>query len=91
MHNLDQFTGLLVGIIGWAATASLLLNSPHVTAGSQRVMLVFTWLVWTVPAFDALVYRGFMAAETAMRTGATLTLLLSLVVLLPVASRKNNS
>jgi uncharacterized membrane protein len=80
MEVLTQYTVLLIGIIGWAATSGLISNASQINAWPRRMLIMFTWLLWTVPAFDVMVYQGWLNAEKAVFYGTTLTIALALVI-----------
>jgi hypothetical protein len=69
-----QSPNLLLGLIGWAATAKLLIDMADLTIWQRRLMTLFTWLLWMVPAFDVTVYQGQMNTDTAFTYGFTLSI-----------------
>lgn len=73
MEALSQSPGLFLGLIGWAATAKLLCDASMITPVQRRAMLIFTWMLWMIPAFDATVYQGLLSADAAVTYGVTLT------------------
>jgi hypothetical protein len=80
MEAISQAPGLFLGLIGWAATAKLIVDSADTTEWQQRALVVFSWMLWMIPAFDATVYQGLLAADTAVTYCATLTGALIFVV-----------
>ncbi len=80
MDGLAQIQGLLIGLIGWAATVVLTLNSTKLTGADQRAMIVFSWTLWMIPALGALVYRNLLAINEAAFYCIGTTLLLGIAV-----------
>lgn len=81
MANIYSLQSILVGLMGWAATALLVMNASRLTNNDRRAMVVCSWMLWMIPAFGALVYRGLMTTDAAaLYCGAT-TLCLALVVI----------
>jgi hypothetical protein len=74
-----QLDGLLIGIIGWAATILLTTNSTKLSALEQRAMVVCSWGAWMLPAAGTLVYREIIATETAIVFCFVTTLLMGVV------------
>ncbi len=73
MDALSEAPGLFLGLIGWAATAKIIYDSATITAWQQRALVVFTWMLWMIPAFDATVYQGLLEADAAVTYCATMT------------------
>lgn len=80
METLFYAPSFLLGLIGWAATVKLILDMPELAPIKQHVMIVFTWLLWMVPAFDVLVYQGMITSDTAVSYGGAMTVLPALFV-----------
>ncbi len=80
MELLSQSPGPLIGLIGWAASALVILGATRLTIVQQRVMLMFTWLLWMIPAFDTLVYRGLLPADAAVVYCGGMTVALALII-----------
>lgn len=80
MENLQHLTSLLIGLIGWAATTSLLCDTPQMQEWPRRGLIVFTWMLWIIPAFDSMVYQGLIQANIAVTYTAATTLALAVVV-----------
>ncbi len=64
---------ILLGVIGWAATARLIFDTTELSPLHQRLLIVFTWLLWMVPAFDVTVYQGLITSELAVPYGSAMT------------------
>ncbi len=79
MELLTESPSLVLGLIGWAATAKLFYDS-DLAAWQRRVMIVFTWLLWMIPAFDVTVYLGLMPSHTAVTLCAGMTMVLAMLV-----------
>ncbi len=65
MELLDHMPGLLLGLIGWAATLLALENATRLTINDRRAMLVCSWTVWMLPGFGTLVMRGVISIDAA--------------------------
>jgi uncharacterized membrane protein len=81
MEIVYQIQGVLIGLIGWAATALLTMSSSKLNAPEQRAMMVCAWAVWMIPAAGALVYRGLITADTAVIYCGTTTVLLAVLAM----------
>lgn len=77
---ITESPGLILGVIGWAATASIILDASWMGPWQRRLLVVFTWMLWIVPAFDATVYQGSMAADVAITYCVAMTAVLVFVV-----------
>lgn len=82
MEVLAQIQGLLIGLIGWAATALLTLGSSRLSPAEQRAMIVFCWTLWMIPALGALVYRNLLEINAAALYCGVTTVVLALLVTL---------
>lgn len=89
MDMLSQVPGLFLGVIGWAATAKLIYGSSLTGFWQRSALIVFTWMLWMVPAFDIIVYQGLMPAETAVTYCATMTGALAFVISLGALGRRS--
>ncbi len=78
----EQFLSpiLWLGIVGWAATAKLVLDSVRLTVLQQRVMIILTWILWMVPAFDIAVYRGIVPSESALSYASTMMIIPTILI-----------
>ncbi len=72
-----------LGLLGWAATTKLIMDLKELTPAKQRLMVLFTWMLWMVPAFDILVYRGLLNSDTAIAYGNAMTVLPVIFISLP--------
>ncbi len=86
METIAQSPGLFLAIIGWAATAWLVLDAKGLHIWQRGGLLLATWMVWLIPALDVVVYQGAMSGSTAIAYGGTLTGALVFVVLLSLLS-----
>jgi hypothetical protein len=80
MELLFNAPSLLIGLIGWAATAAVCVDSPRTTAAQRRVLIILGWLIWMIPAFNTLVRRGMLTADTATIACGGISVALTLVV-----------
>lgn len=78
--ELLQSPSFLLGLIGWAATAKLIFDAMELSPLQQRAMVVFTWMLWMVPAFDIIVYQGLISSNTALVYGSAVTALPAVLV-----------
>lgn len=79
---------LWLGLIGWAATAKLIFDYNQFSPLQQRLLIVFTWLLWMVPAFDVMVYQGLMETRVAMSYGTTMSVMPMVLIALPGQASK---
>ncbi|NJL04025.1 MAG: hypothetical protein HC911_03720 [Chloroflexaceae bacterium] len=91
MEALSNAPGIFIGLIGWAATALILLEVRGVNFWQRRFLIVSAWMLWMVPAFDAVVYQGLLPADMAMQYGAMMTGLVLFVVSLSVFTHGTRS
>jgi hypothetical protein len=87
MELLDHLPGLLLGLIGWAATILALESATGLTINDRRAMTVCSWMVWMLPGFGTLVMRGVMSIDAAALTVALTTIALGIIVLLGARAR----
>lgn len=81
MATLFPLQSILLGLMGWAAMSLAVMNASRLTDNDRRVMVVFSWMLWMIPALGALVYRGVISTNTAaIYCGAT-TLTLGAIVI----------
>ena len=79
MDVLMQIQGLLIGLIGWAATAMMIVGSSRLNVNEQRAMIVCSWALWMIPAMGSLVYRGVISTDTAVIACGTSTIILAVM------------
>lgn len=84
METLAQAPGLVLALIGWAATTMLLCDARSLRLWSKAALIVFTWMLWMIPAFDIVVHHGIMAADMAIAFCGMMTATLAFVVSLTV-------
>jgi hypothetical protein len=87
MDALAGSPSLLLGLMGWAATVSLLNESKRLAVWQRRTMIIFTWMLWMIPAFDATVYQGLLSTEAAILYCGTLTMAIVLFISLTALRR----
>ena len=84
MELFYQLQGVLIGLIGWAATAILTMGSTRLNEIEQKALIVCSWALWMIPAMGALVYRGLMTMNTALLFCGATTVILGLMASLSV-------
>ncbi len=89
MEVLAQAPGLFLGLIGWAATAKLLSESSITNIWQRAALIVFTWMLWMIPAFDIVVYHGLMPADMAVTYCGALTGALIFIVSITILARRS--
>ncbi len=80
MEALSSAPGIFIGLIGWAATALVLLEVSGVNFWQRRFLIIAAWMLWMFPAFDAVVYQGLLSADMAVQYGGILTGIVLFVV-----------
>ncbi len=73
---------ILIGLIGWAATAVLALGSRRLSFIEQRAVIVCSWLVWMIPGFGAFVRSGWLTIDAAALYIGLSTLILAVLFLI---------
>jgi uncharacterized membrane protein len=88
MTMISSLQSILLGLMGWSATALLIINASRLTMNDRRAMTICSWMVWMIPAFGALVYHGVITTNTAaLYCGATTLCLALLVIVTTVRQR----
>jgi hypothetical protein len=87
MELLDHTSGLLLGLMGWAATLLALEGAAGLTVNDRRAMTVCSWMVWMLAGFGTLVMRGVLSIDTAALTVTFSTIALGIIVLLGARAR----
>ncbi|MBP1464711.1 hypothetical protein EYB53_003205 [Candidatus Chloroploca sp. M-50] len=87
MEMLSDLQSILIGLIGWAATTLMLENASRLTITDRRVMSVFSWTIWMIPAFGALVLQGLLTTYTAVLYVCITTLALGVIMVIGVSRR----
>jgi hypothetical protein len=82
MDLMGELPGVLLGLMGWAATVLLIDGSSHLTVNDRRAMIVCSWMFWMIPGLGTLVLRGLLATDTAALTITFTTLALGAIMLL---------
>lgn len=82
MENFNQLQSVLIGLIGWAATAVITLNASRLTVNDRRMMLVCSWMLWMIPSLGALVYRGILTTDSAALYVGASTVIMAIIVLI---------
>ncbi|MGB9738720.1 MAG: hypothetical protein C0184_16490 [Chloroflexus aggregans] len=83
-----EVQGMLIGLIGWAATAILALGARRLADIEQRAMIVCSWLVWMIPGFGTFVRSGAMTIDAAALYVGISTMLLAGLLLVGIRGRK---
>jgi uncharacterized membrane protein len=72
---------ILLGLMGWAATSLVVMNASRLTNNDRRAMVVCGWMLWMIPAFGALAYRGLITTDTAALYCGITTVCLALIAI----------
>lgn len=80
MDTIAHIQGVLLGLIGWAATTVIVLGSSRLATVEQRAMIVFSWTIWMIPALGTLVYRQLLDVNTAAFYCIATTIAVALLV-----------
>ncbi|NJN68246.1 MAG: hypothetical protein HC884_16800 [Chloroflexaceae bacterium] len=75
-----------LGLLGWSLTASLILDTSHLSSLRQQGLMIGTWGCWMFPAFDVAIHRKMIAPEAALGYAATMTIIPTILVWL-ISSR----
>jgi hypothetical protein len=74
--------GILIGLIGWAATAILALGSRRLSAIEQRAMITCSWVIWMIPGVGTFVRSGALTIDAAaLYIGISTALLAGLLLI----------
>ncbi|NTU83917.1 MAG: hypothetical protein HGA45_31850 [Chloroflexales bacterium] len=72
MTMLSVVPNIWIGLIGWVATLLVITNAARLTIRDRRILSICSWMLWMLPAFGLLVYRGVIPLATAtLYIGAT--------------------
>lgn len=82
MEVFQELQGILIGIVGWAATALAVLSSSRLNPTERRMMVVCCWMLWMIPALGSLVYRGLLTTDVAALLCGGTTLALGMIAVL---------
>ncbi|NJP06760.1 MAG: hypothetical protein HC837_14655 [Chloroflexaceae bacterium] len=82
---------ILIGFIGWVATVGAIMNTSSLSVWNRRILFIFTWMLWMIPAFDASVYQGLLNARTAVMSCISLTIGLMVLVSLTAIVQRGRS
>ncbi|ACL24691.1 hypothetical protein [Chloroflexus aggregans] len=80
--------GILIGLIGWAATAILALGSSRLSAIEQRAMIACSWVIWMIPGVGTFVRSGALTIDAAALYIGISTALLAGLLLIGIYGRK---
>ncbi len=83
-----EIQGILIGLIGWAATAVLALGTQRLSSIEQRAVIVCSWMLWMIPGFGAFVRSGAITIDAAVLYIGVSTVLLAALLLIGVRGRK---
>ncbi|NTV63837.1 MAG: hypothetical protein HGA65_09910 [Oscillochloris sp.] len=88
MASLYPLQSILLGLMGWAAMGLVIMNASRLTDNDRRAMIVCSWMLWMIPAFGVLVYRGLMTTDSAaIYCGVTTMGLAAVVIATSVRTR----
>jgi hypothetical protein len=90
MDTIAQAPGLILGIIGWAASARLICEASGISFLPRAGLIIFTWMLWMIPAFDVVVHQGIMPANIAITFCTITTASLVFVVSLTAFHQRRN-
>jgi hypothetical protein len=76
---LFEVPSLLIGLVGWMATAQVILNRASRSA-QRRSLLFSSWALWMSASFGSLVVRGMLTAEEATAACGVASLAFGLIV-----------
>lgn len=77
---LFEVPSLLIALVGWSATALVLLNWVGLPAVQRRSLLFSTWVLWMAASFGSLVARGMLTAEEATTACGIVSITFGLIV-----------
>ncbi|MBC8077096.1 MAG: hypothetical protein H7Y32_13550 [Chloroflexales bacterium] len=77
---LFEVPSLLIAMVGWLATALVILNRVGLPAVQRRSLLFSTLVLWMSASFGSLVARGMLTAEEATTSCGVVSLTFGLVV-----------
>jgi hypothetical protein len=78
--SIYSLQSILFGLMGWAATSLVVMSASRLTNNDRRAMVVCGWMLWMIPAFGVLAYRGIITTDTAALYCGITTLCLALIV-----------
>ncbi|GAB4447502.1 MAG: hypothetical protein OHK0015_51600 [Chloroflexi bacterium OHK40] len=87
MVFLDHLPGLLLALMGWAATVLAIDGASRLTPNDRRAMVVCSWLLWMIPGLGTLVMRGLISTDTAALSVTFTTIVLGAIVLVGALRR----
>jgi hypothetical protein len=87
MELFTHLPGVLLALMGWAATVLMLDNASRLTTNDRRAMTVCSWMLWMIPGVGTLVLNGTLTTDTAALIVAATTIALGLIVLLGAVVR----
>jgi|HigsolmetaAR206D_1030411.scaffolds.fasta_scaffold05110_6 hypothetical protein len=61
MEIVTSLYGVLIGLLGWAATGLWILNAPRLSEIDRRLMILCMWLIWMIPGLGTLVRDGLLS------------------------------
>lgn len=79
--------GLLLGLMGWAATVLWIQGAARLTPNDRKAMVVCCWMLWMAPAFGTLALRGVLSTDLAALYVGLTTGALGVIMLLSVLGR----
>lgn len=82
---------LAFAFVGWAASVVIVNDSTQFTTIQKRLLLIFLWLLWVIPAFDAMVHRGLLNGQLAISYCGSMTLIVVLFVSITAIHQRKKS
>lgn len=82
MEMFMEWSGPIIGVIGWAATVIVILRATRITLVQKHAIVVLSWMMWMFPGFDILVRRDLIHGDVAMNYFGGLTVVLATFVFL---------
>jgi hypothetical protein len=77
---LFEVPSLPIAIIGWMATALVIMNRPGLQASQRRSLLFSSWILWMTVSFISLVVRGLLTTEEAAAGCGVASLTMGLII-----------
>ena len=87
MELLNLLPGVMLALMGWAATVLAVESAARLTPNDRRAMIVCSWMLWMIPGIGTFVLRGLLSTDTAALVVAATTVALGLVMLAGAINR----
>lgn len=75
MEIVNSFYGVLIGLLGWAATGLWILNAPRLSELDRRLMILCMWLIWMIPGLGTLVLNEILSISSLVIISSLTTML----------------